>query len=154
MLTHVFTTNKPNKIRHSGSAQKTQTKTNKQTKKKPRFMCNFNGKSSFSLTQRVITQRSVITLGPIFTKMVLNRVQGSKEKSQEVSVRKNANQWRYNKKCRRGPPKALLGLIRTVTAISSVFVVLFCLFLPSQYRENRSISRRNLGRGIKPSVAS
>ena len=91
--TFLLQINQINKIKHSGSAQKRQ---------KTRFMCNFNGKSSFSLTQRAITQRSVITLGPIFTKMVLNRAQGSKEKSQEVSVRKNVNQRRYNKKCRRG----------------------------------------------------
>ena len=44
----------------------------------------------------------VITLGPIFIKMVLNRAQGLKEKSQEVSARKNNNRQRYNKKCRRG----------------------------------------------------
>ena len=69
----------------------------------------------FALTQRAITQRSVLTLGPIFTKMVLNWAQGLKEKSQEVSVRKNINQRRYNKKCRGGgadsAPPALLGLL-------------------------------------------
>ena len=67
----------------------------------------------FRCTQRAITQRRVITLGPIFIKMVLNRAQGLKEKSQEVSARKNNNQQRYNKKCRRGGgfrPPALLGL--------------------------------------------
>ena len=68
----------------------------------------------FRCTQRAITQRRVITLGPIFIKMVLNRAQGLKKKSQEVSARKNNNQQRYNKKCRRGggfcPPPALLGL--------------------------------------------
>ena len=69
----------------------------------------------FHCTQRAITQRRVITLGPIFIKMVLNRAQGLKEKSQEVSARKNNNRQRYNKKCRRGgadsaPPPALLGL--------------------------------------------
>ena len=46
--------------------------------------------------------------------MVLNRAQGLKKKSQEVSTRKNNNRQRYNKKCRRGggfrPPPALLGL--------------------------------------------
>ena len=56
----------------------------------------------FRCTQRAITQRRVITLGPIFIKMVLNRAQGLKEKSQEVSARKNNNRQRYNKKCRRG----------------------------------------------------
>ena len=56
----------------------------------------------FRCTQRAITQRRVITLGQIFIKMVLNRAQGFKEKSQEVSARKNNNQQRYNKKCRRG----------------------------------------------------
>ena len=42
----------------------------------------------FRCTQRAITQRRVITLGPIFIKMVLNRAQGLKKKSQEVSTRK------------------------------------------------------------------
>ena len=67
----------------------------------------------FRCTQRAITQRRVITLGPIFIKMVLNQAQGLEEKSQEVSTRKNCNQQRYNKKCRRGAdsaPPALLGL--------------------------------------------
>ena len=41
----------------------------------------------FRCTQRAITQRRVITLGPIFIKMVWNRAQGLKEKSQEVSAR-------------------------------------------------------------------
>ena len=86
----------------------------RQKRQKTRFVCNFNGKSVFCCTQRAITQRRVITLGPIFIKMVLNRAQGLKEKSQEVSVRKNNNRQRYNKKCRRGgrfrPPPALLGL--------------------------------------------
>ncbi len=55
---------------------------------KTRFTCNFNGKSSFSLTQRASTRRSVITLGSIFTKMVFkNRAQGSKVKGQEVSAK-------------------------------------------------------------------
>ena len=65
----------------------------------------------FRCTQRAITQRRVITLGPIFIKMVLNWAQGLKEKSQEVSARKNNNRQRYNKKCRRGgripPPPRL-----------------------------------------------
>ena len=56
----------------------------------------------FRCTQRAITQRRVITLGPIFIKMVLNQAQGLKEKSQEVSARKTNNRQRYNKKCRRG----------------------------------------------------
>ena len=44
--------------------------------------------------------------------MVLNQVQGLKEKSHEVSARKNNNRLRYNKKCWGGriPPPALLGL--------------------------------------------
>ena len=82
----------------------------------------------FRCTQRAITQRRVITLGPIFIKMILNRAQGLKEKSQEVSARKNNNQQRYNKKCRRGadsapPPPALLGL--NIYSPSQ-----FCIFLP------------------------
>ena len=74
----------------------------RQKRQKTRFVCNFNGKSVFRCTQRAITQRRVITLGPIFIKMVLNRAQGLKKKSQEVSARKNNNRQRYNKKCRRG----------------------------------------------------
>ena len=66
----------------------------------------------FRCTQRAITQRRVITLGPIFIKMVLNRVQGLKEKSQEVSARKNNNRQRYNKKCRRGADSAPPGSFR------------------------------------------
>ena len=58
----------------------------------------------FRCTQRAITQRRVITLGPIFIKMVLNRAQGLKKKSQKVSARKNNNRQRYNK------TPALLGL--------------------------------------------
>ena len=60
----------------------------------------------FRCTQRAITQRRVITLGPIFIKMVLNRGQGLKKKGQEVSARKNNNWQRYNKKCRRGADSA------------------------------------------------
>ena len=92
----------------------------RQKRQKTRFVCDFKGKSVFRCTQRAITQRRVITLGPIFIEMVLNRAQGLKEKSQEVSERKNNNRQRYNKKCRRGggfrppppppPPPALLGL--------------------------------------------
>ena len=58
--------------------------------------------SVFRWTQRSITQRRVITLGLIFKKMVLNRAQGLKKKSHEVSARKNNNRLRYNKKCRGG----------------------------------------------------
>ena len=83
-------------------------------RQKTRFVCNFNGKTVFRCTQRAITQRRVITLGPIFINMILNQAQGLKEKSQEVSAPKNNNRQRYNKKCRRGrippPPPALLGL--------------------------------------------
>ena len=52
----------------------------RQKRQKTRFVCNFNGKSVFRCTQRAITQRRVITLGPIFIKMVLNRAQGFKKK--------------------------------------------------------------------------
>ena len=97
--------NQINKIKHSGSVS---WKTKRQ---KTRFVCNFNGKSVFRCTQRAITQRRIITLGLIFIKMVLNRAQGLKEKSQEVSAQKNNNRQRYNKKCRRGgrilPPPRL-----------------------------------------------
>ena len=52
-----------------------------------------------------------------FFKKVLNRAQGLKEKSHEVSARKNNNRLRYNKKCWGGRfhPPALLGLIHTQT---------------------------------------
>ena len=63
----------------------------RQKRQKTRLVCNFNGKSVFRCTQRAITQRRVITLGPIFIKMVLNQAQGLKKKSQEVSARKNNN---------------------------------------------------------------
>ena len=63
----------------------------------------------FCCTQRAITQRRIINLGPIFIKMVLNWAQGLKEKSQEVSARKNNNRQRYNKKCRRGADYNLLS---------------------------------------------
>ena len=77
----------------------------RQKRQKTWFVCNFNGKSDFRCTQRAITQRRVITLGSIFIKMVLNRGQGLKEKSQEVSARKNNNRQRYNKKNVEGPPR-------------------------------------------------
>ena len=54
----------------------------------------------FRWTQRSITQRRVITLSPIFFKMVLNWAQGLKKKSHVVSARKNNNRLRNNKKCR------------------------------------------------------
>ena len=82
----------------------------RQKRQKTRFVCNFNGKSIFRCTQRAITQRRVITLSPIFIKMVLNQAQGLKEKNQEVSAWKNNNRQWYNKKCRRGadlPPPPL-----------------------------------------------
>ena len=75
-------------------------------RQKTRFVCNFNGKSVFRCTQRAITQCRVITLDPIFIKMVLNRAQGLMEKSQEVSAQKRNNRQRYNKKCRRGADSA------------------------------------------------
>ena len=78
----------------------------RQKRQKTRFVCNFNRKSVFRCTQRAITQRRIITLGPIFIKMVLNRAQGLKEKSQEVSAQKNNNPQRYNKKCRMGADSA------------------------------------------------
>ena len=53
--------NKINKIKHSESVSWKQ-------KKKTRFVCNFHWKSVFRWTQRSITQRRVITLGPIFFK--------------------------------------------------------------------------------------
>ena len=53
-----------------------------------------------------------------FKKMVLNRAQGLKKKSNEISARQNNNRLRYNKKCRGGggfrPPDSFrvkVGLI-------------------------------------------
>ena len=57
-------------------------------RQKTRFVCNFNGKSVFRCTQCAITQRRVITLGPIFIEMVLDRAQGLKNESIEVSAQK------------------------------------------------------------------
>ena len=74
--------NQKDKIKYSGSVS-WKTKKTKNT-----IVCNFNGKSVFRCTQRAITQRCVITLGPIFIKMVLNlsaRMEGKKSK---VSARK------------------------------------------------------------------
>ena len=100
--------NQINKIKHSGSVSWKTKKTKKHD------LCVISMENQFfRCTQRAITQRRVITLGPIFIKMVLNQAQGLKEKSQEVSARKNNNRQRYNKKCRRGGgfrPPALLGL--------------------------------------------
>ena len=44
--------------------------------------------------------------------MVLNWAQGLKEKSHEVSARKNNNRLRYNKKCRGGADSAPPGSFR------------------------------------------
>ena len=85
----------------------------RQKRQKTRFVCNFNGKSVFRCTQRAITHCRVITLGLIFIKMLLNRAQGLKKKSQKVSARKNNNRQRYNKNVEGGErilPPALLGL--------------------------------------------
>ena len=51
--------NQINKIKHSESVS---------WKQKTRFVCNFHWRSVFRWTQRSITQRRVITLGPIFFK--------------------------------------------------------------------------------------
>ena len=95
--------------------------------KKTRFVCNFNRKSVFRCTQRATTrrcvvarctqrattQRRVITLGPIFIKMVLNRAQGLKEKSQEFQREKITTGRDIAKNVEGGAdsaPPALLGL--------------------------------------------
>ena len=66
-------------------------------------------------------------------KMVLNRLQGLKKKSQEVSARKNNNWLRYNKKCWGGiPPPALLESSGAVS-IDDVLVFTrnsFCTTIP------------------------
>ena len=116
--------NQINRIKHSESVS---------WKQKTRFVCNFHWKISFwsvfRWTQRSITQRRVITLGLIFVKMVLNRAQGLKKKSHEVSARKNNNRLRSNKKCRRGggfrPPP---GSFRVkATQMDCVYVTYFRL---------------------------
>ena len=90
--------NQINKIKHRESVSWKQ--------KKTRFVCNFHWKSVFwsvfRWTQRSITQHHVITLNQIFLEMVLNRAQGLKSWSHEVSARKNTNRLRYNNKCRGG----------------------------------------------------
>ena len=78
----VLQINQINKIKHSGSVSW------KTKKTKTRFVCNFNGKSVFRCTQRAIMQRHVITLGPIFIKMVLNWEQGLKEKVKKFQPEK------------------------------------------------------------------
>ena len=84
--------------------------------KKTRFVCNFHWKISFwsvfRWTQRSITQRRVITLGPIFFKDGLKLSARLEEKKSWSFSAKNNNRLRYNKKCREGspPPPALLGL--------------------------------------------
>ena len=102
----------------------------------------------FRCTQRAITQRCVITLGPIFIKMVLNRAQGLKKKSQEVSARKNNNRQRYNKKCRGGAdsaPPALLGLMShsLMHGLTSIFTMTFILCLILKCFSHFSLSSRN-----------
>ena len=56
---------------------------------KPKFLCKTNGKMDFLGARRAITQCRVITVRPIFFKMVLNRAQSLNEKSHEISARKN-----------------------------------------------------------------
>ena len=66
--------------------------------------------------------------------MVLNQAQGLKEKSHEVSARKNNNRLIYNEKCRGGripPPPALLGL-KEPSPIFSTFFFKFLVILVSQ----------------------
>ena len=84
-------------------------------RQKTRFMCYFNGNPSFSLTQRAITQRSVITLGPIFTKkngLKLN-ARLEKKKSRSFSAKKMSTSGDITKNVEGWPdsaPPALLGL--------------------------------------------
>ena len=61
---------------------------------------------SFSLDPALYYATPRHNPGPIFLKMVLNRAQGLKEKSHEVSARKNNNRLRYNKKCQGGADSA------------------------------------------------
>ena len=88
-------------------------------------MCNFNGKESFLLTHRAITQRSVISLSPIFTKMVLNRAQGLKEKVKKFQCEKMSTGGDITKNVGGGPP-------------SSFRVKLEC-FLPTFSTEEQNI---------------
>ena len=75
--------NQIDKIKHSESVSWEQ---------KTRFVCNFHWKSVFwsvfRWTQCSITQRRVITLGPIFFKMVLNWAQGLNKKSWSFGAKK------------------------------------------------------------------
>ena len=112
--------NQINKIKHSASVS-----WNKKTTKNTicvQFPLKISFWSVFRWTQRSITQRRVITPGPIFLKMVLKWAQGLKEKSHEVSARKNNNRLRYNKKCRGFRPPALLGLRLEIYENKSRFI--------------------------------
>ena len=120
--------NQINKIKHSESVSWKQKNTICVY-----FPLKFSFWSVFRWTQRSITQCHVITPGPIFLKMVLNRAQGLKKKSHEVSARKNNNRLRYNKKCRRGAdsaPPALLGL-SILKYVFSLFFIIIHLFIYS-----------------------
>ena len=109
--------NQINKIKHSESVSWKQK--NKKTKtKKKHDLCVISIENqflvSFSLDPALYYATPRHNPKSIFFLMVLNRAQGLKEKSHEVSVRKNNNQLRYNKKMSRKrippPPPALLGL--------------------------------------------
>ena len=90
--------NQINKIKHSGSVS---WKTKK--KKKKHDLCVISMENQFfRCTQRAITQRRVITLGPIFIKMVLNQAQGLKKKVKRFQREKKNNRQRYNKKMSKG----------------------------------------------------
>ena len=80
--------------------------------------------SVFRWTQRSITQRHAITLGPIFKKMVLNRAQGLKKKVMKFQREKITTGSDIPKNVEGGriPPPALLGLKRT-----QKIVILECL---------------------------
>ena len=127
-----------NKIKQSGSVSLKTNKTKKKKKKKKnRFVCNFKGKSVFRCTQRAITPRCVITLGPIFIKMILNWAQGLKKKVKKFRREKHKNQQIYNKKCRRGGADPAPGSFRvkytirdkSLKFVTKIFCHIFLIFI-------------------------
>ena len=100
--------NQINKIKHSESVS-----WNKQKKYKKHDLCVISIENqflvSFSLDPALYYAMLRHNPRSDFLKMVLNWAQGLKEKSHEVSARKNNNRLRYNKKCQGGriPPPRL-----------------------------------------------
>ena len=99
--------NQINEIKHSESVSWNQ----KNAKKHDLCVISIENQVlvSFSFTQRSITQRRVITPGPIFLKMVLNWAQGLKEKVMKFQREKITTGWDITKNVEWGriPPPRL-----------------------------------------------